>query len=143
MGIDPEDFGAYTTPATVTVQGTVPGVPVSLTLTGGAEEFTASWYAPDDGGSAITGYYVEYRPGTSGSFVNITVVGTTTTVGGLSGGDYQVKVAAISSIGTGLSTALVSVTAKGPALVPGVPSGLTLTGGEQKFHGAFVDGTSG
>ena len=39
----------------------LPAAPTGLTLTAGDTEITASWTAPPDGGSAITGYRVEWR----------------------------------------------------------------------------------
>ena len=88
--------------ATVTPPATVPDAPASLTLTGGQAQFTAEWTASlnaDDFG--ITGYDVNYRVGNTGSFTSVKVTGLTTTITGLTAGAYQVKVAAINSIGTG------------------------------------------
>ena len=124
----------------MTVTAAAPGVPTGLTLdVTTATQIVASWTAPaNNGGSTITGYYVEYRPGTSGSFANMTVTTTTATITSLAAGAYQVKVAAINAIGTGLSTTPISATVKAVATVPNAPTSLTLTGGVGEFTARWI-----
>ena len=65
-----------------------PAAPTGLTLTPGSARIDASWTAPTaTGGSAVTGYVVEYRPGTAGNWLtaNVTVTGTGATITGLTG----------------------------------------------------------
>ena len=82
-----------------------PDAPTNLTLTTPAGRIEASWTAPTaTGGSAVTDYVVEYRPGTTGNWLtaNVTVTGTTATISSLIGGQsYQVRVAAKNVMGAG------------------------------------------
>ena len=91
-----------------------PGAPRSLRLTAGDTRIDARWSAPSsDGGSAITGYKVQHRRGTSDNWTNVTHTGTGTTaaVTGLTNGQaYQVRVAATNANGTGPYTAAASAT---------------------------------
>ena len=69
-----------------------------------SSSLTVMWSAPDDGGSAITDYDVQYREGTSGSWSdgNHTGTATTATLTGLSvSTSYQVQVRAKNDEGTG------------------------------------------
>ena len=132
--------GAFTPHKFVTVTAAAPGVPTGLTLdVTTATQIVASWTAPaNNGGSTITGYYVEYRPGTSGSFANMTVTTTTATITSLAAGAYQVKVAAINAIGTGLSTTPISATVTAALTVPNAPTSLSLTGGSTQFTASWI-----
>ena len=120
--------GSFTPHKFVTViAATVPNAPTSLTLTGGVGEFTARWIAPvNDGGASITGYTLDYRLGVSGNWTSANVTALTTTITGLTAGSYQVRVAAVNSVGTGghSGTHLATVTAV--LTVPGVPRNFTL-----------------
>ena len=101
----------------------MPDAPTGLTLVGGLFEFTATWTAPvNDGGASITGYTLDYRLGVSGNWTSANVTGLTTTITGLTAGSYQVRVAAVNSVGTGghSGTHLATVTATVTA--PGVPT---------------------
>ena len=53
---------------------TVPAAPVSPTATAGVNENTISWTAPENGGSAITNYYVAGNDGTSGNTASVSIV---------------------------------------------------------------------
>ena len=83
----------------------LPGAPSAVTATGSTGQVSASWTAPSDSGtSSLTGYVVTATPVGSGSPVSQTFNSTATTeaVSGLTNGDqYNVKVAAITSVGTG------------------------------------------
>ncbi len=78
-----------------------------MTATGASGQITASWTAPADSGtSPVTGYQVTATPVGGGSPVSQTFnsTATTETVTGLTNGDqYNVSVAAITSVGTGPS----------------------------------------
>ena len=75
-----------------------PDKPALAKVTGSTTSLTASWTKPDpDGGPEITGYALEYREGTTGTWTNFAHSGTglTTTVTGLTADtSYQVQVRA-------------------------------------------------
>ena len=82
----------------------VPAAPAAPTVLAGDSEVTVSWTAPDDGGSAITDYDVQYRFAPAGSPVDITFVGVSTEVreGHLQNNtDHQFRVRAENAIGEG------------------------------------------
>ncbi len=76
-----------------------PAKPTLAAVSGSATRLHASWTEPGlNGGPAITGYEVEYREGTSGSWVNVTHsgAGVTRTITGLRGNtEHQVRVRAL------------------------------------------------
>ena len=85
---------------------TVPGAPTGLMLAPGDAALAGSWTAPaNDGGSAITGYKVQWRSG--GEDWDPTTRETSTTmtehrISGLTNGvNYTVRVAAVNALGTG------------------------------------------
>ena len=99
-----------TSAATVAVAATVPTEPLSLTVTRGSrtQELDASWQAPaSNGGSAITGYKVQWKESgdswdTAADVSEATVAGTTHSVIGLTGGvEYTVRVIASNDAGDG------------------------------------------
>ena len=80
-----------------------PDAPSAPTLTAGQTWLEASWTAPADNGSAITGYDVHYRE-TGGNWTdaNHTGTGTTKRIEGLTADTaYQVRVRASNAEGTG------------------------------------------
>ena len=80
-----------------------PDAPSAPTLTAGETWIEASWTAPADNGSAITGYDVHYRE-TGGNWQNANHTGTATTkrIEGLTADTaYQVRVRASNAEGTG------------------------------------------
>ena len=79
-----------------------PGVPTILAIT--ATGFTVSWVAASNTGPAISGYAVQYREGTSGTWTDAghTGTGPSVTLTGLTAGtSYQVRVQATNAEGTG------------------------------------------
>ena len=75
-----------------------PGAPTVSATAGSTTSLDVSWTAPGlNGGPALTGYNLQYRPGTSGSFSPQTrVSGTSTAIAGLTAGtSYQVQVRAL------------------------------------------------
>ena len=91
-------------------------VPTSLAATGGNAQISLTWAAPAyNGGSAITGYSVEYTPsGGSAQTVSTGSTATSYTLTGLTNGtpSYTFRVAGINSNGTGaFSAASAAVTA--------------------------------
>ena len=109
---------------TVTNETEVPSAPTSLSVE--ADDTTptvlsVSWSAPTNTGKpAITGYAVQYRAGTSGSFTNHPHPDTTTeaTITGLTPNTaYQVQVSATNADGTGAAATESATTAANVAPV--------------------------
>ncbi|MEE1565149.1 MAG: fibronectin type III domain-containing protein, partial [Acidimicrobiales bacterium] len=106
---------------------TTASAPVSTAAVAGNGTVALSWLPPlIDGGSAVTGYVVAYRPETSGEW---TVAGaaidtTTTVIDGLVNGEgYVFRVRAVTSVGDGDWSATVSAT---PVTVPSPPPGVAV-----------------
>jgi hypothetical protein len=81
--------------------------PTSLAATSGNAQLALTWTAPSyNGGSAITGYTVEYTPsGGSPQTVSTGGTGTSYTLTGLTNGTtYAVRVAAVNAVGTAYSS---------------------------------------
>lgn len=136
----------------VVTYSTVPAAPTSLTSTAGQSQVTLSWVAPSyTGGSAVTGYRVQYAP-VSGSWSNpssgtcstaTTSTATSCTITGLTAGTaYTFQMQAINGNGNGswvqfssatpfgaLSTFTVTTTASAPigAQVAGTAFNIRIT----------------
>lgn len=81
---------------------TVPGRPVIAGVTGGTGSVSVAFYAPGDGGSAITGYVVrddEQGKSATGTSSPITVTGLT------AGKAHRFSVTAKNALGSGLTSA--------------------------------------
>ena len=101
---------SLTSEATVAVAATVPSAPQSMTVTSGSQtqELEASWQAPSsNGGSAVTGYRVQWKEAAdswdiAADVSEATETGTTYTITGLTGGvEYAVRVIATNDVGDG------------------------------------------
>ena len=139
---DYED-GPWSSSATGT-PSTTPGQPGTPTITVGENRLTASWSAPsDDGGSAITGYDVEYCDNTSASTdcstedssdwtsISHSGTGTTTTKTGLTNGtEYYFHVRAKNANGAGSWS---SYGSGKPTDLPGAPTSVSVTAGDQQL----------
>ena len=99
-----------TSESTAAVAATVPTEPLRLTVTRGSriQELDAAWRSPaSNGGSAITGYKVQWKEAadswdTAADASEATVTGTTHTITGLTGGvEYAVRVIATNDVGDG------------------------------------------
>ena len=93
--------GSGTTGTTATAP-VAPAAPTVAAVTGSSTSLAVSWIAPADGGSAITTYDVQFRPGTSGDFEIwfARVTGTSFTLPDLDASTlYQVQVRATNAIG--------------------------------------------
>ncbi len=105
----------------ITVTGpSAPDAPTGLGASKGNTQISLSWTAPDDGGSAITDYVVEYKlssePTTWTTFADGTSTSTSATVTGLTNDlSYDFRVKAVNAIGT--STASSTATK-----IPGLPT---------------------
>lgn len=114
---------AFSNTATVSPALTVPGAPTSLTATnqGSGRAFNngridLSWTAPaSNGGSAITGYFIERSTNGISYSTLVSNTGTTSTsysnTGLTSGQIYYYRVSAINSVGTGSASNVASATA--------------------------------
>ena len=95
---------------------TAPGVPSGLQVVGGYEQLVLSWNPPvSDGGSAITGYQIDWTSTASVGMISgisqTTNAWTTHTLTGLTHGVvYSMAVAAVNSQGTGIPTSSVQGT---------------------------------
>lgn len=82
-----------------------------------------SWTTPSDGGSAITGYFIEYSINGVTYFTLVSNTGTTSTsytdIGLTSAQTYYYRVSAINAIGTGTASSAASATA---TTVPQTPT---------------------
>jgi hypothetical protein len=97
--------GNYSTNSASTTPVGPPGIPTSPLVSGGNTQMFANWTAPaTDGGSAITGYVIQYRRtdlsyydtyGTVGNVLEYTISGLT------NGRGYFFRVAAVNAVGTG------------------------------------------
>ena len=117
--------------APLTLPATVPGAPTIGTPTRGNGSATVRWTAPNNGGSAITGYSVR-GVNTAGTTVGLLrpagAAATSLVVTGLTNGQaYRFSVTATNAVGTGAPSAL--STAVTPATVPGAPVIGTATAG--------------
>ncbi|MGI9256116.1 MAG: BspA family leucine-rich repeat surface protein [Salinispira sp.] len=123
--VNAEGNGNPTEIMKITIPATVPSAPNAPTLTGGNARITATWTAPDDGGSAITSYEVQYSSDSGSNWTPVTdAIGTATsyTITGLTNGtSYDLRVRAVNAIGTGGWSA--SATETTPIIGTRVPFG--------------------
>ena len=119
--------GPLSAPSNAATPVGLPTAPNGLVATRGDGFVDLSWSAPtSDGGSAITGYSVEVRSGTT-SVSTTPVTGTTTRITGLTPGTgYTFRVSAVNSIGTGPSAATGTVVF---AVAPTAPVTVTAASG--------------
>lgn len=116
------DFSAVVTSAPTRVPLAV-GSPNAVA---GDELVSLSWSAPNNSGSAITGYAIEYRDSIDSVWVATASTGTTTTITGLSNRiEYEFRVAATNANGTGEWSPIATATPVGE--LPGTVTGLTAT----------------
>lgn len=116
---------------------TAPGPPLDPTLTAGNALITLSWTAPSsDGGSAITGYRVQYSSNSGSTWSALTDAGLPNplsyTWSGLSNGTtYIARVLAYNSVGDGDVSA--NSNSAIPSTVPGVPLNPSLSAGDKSI----------
>ena len=127
-----------TSASTAAVTATVPAAPGSLSVSvNDTRKLDLSWSAPDsDGGSAVTGYKVQWKEA-SGSWntpadvSETTVTGTSHTVSNLTDGlEYTFRVYAVNSAGTGSPSGEESGTPRettAPTVSSATVDGATLT----------------
>ena len=105
-----------TASATTVQVTTVPGSPILSANPSSATSISLSWSTPSDGGSAITGYRVEYSNATSQYNILVANTGNTQTSylhkGLTTGKIYTYRVTAINSIGIGNPSNMASAKAQ-------------------------------
>lgn len=107
--------GAYSESQSGTIATTAPGVPLNLVGAGGDTDVDLIWDVPtDNGGTAITGYKIEYKETSSGVWLvdsgNTNSTTRAYTVSGLTGNtSYDFRVSAINAVGTGSPSATETV----------------------------------
>ena len=130
-------------PSSTSVKAGAPDAPTAPTLASGNATLTATWTAPSDNGSAITGYGVQYSTdGSTWSSANVAVTLSTRTavITGLTNDTaYQVRVRATNARATG--TWSPSATDK-PGRPP-APSAPTLTAGARQLTATWTGTTNG
>ena len=115
-----------------------PDVPTSLSVMRGNQEVMLSWVQPS-GGAEVTGY--EYEQDVSGRWRSTGSTDTTTTVTGLTNGQsYTFRVRAVNSAGA--SAASIASPSVIPATVPGAPTNIGVTGGDQEVELSWTAPTS-
>jgi titin len=92
------------------------------------EQIAVTWSAPsDNGGTTVTDYIIEYKTTTDTSWTTVndgTSTTTSETITGLTnGGDYQVRIRAVNSVGAGDEALSNTVS---PVTNPGVPAALNV-----------------
>ena len=93
---------------------TVPGTPTSVTATAGVNQDTASWTAPDNGGSGITNYHVISTDGYNGDTATNSI-----TIGDPAGNSLSYTVYATNANGNGVTSAASnSITTQAPFFPP-------------------------
>ncbi|MDQ1444150.1 MAG: hypothetical protein QOI20_614 [Acidimicrobiaceae bacterium] len=126
-GSGPDSAAVAGTPSTV------PGAPTLNTVTPGNHTLNLAWTAPNNGGSALTGYKLSATPQGGGSAVTGTAAGGATTgsiVGLVNGTTYDVTVTATNANGDGPVSNVVAGT---PSTVPGAPTITSMTPGDQEL----------
>ena len=129
------------------VPDSYPGTPAAPTATAHNASATVTWVAPNDGGSAITGYVITpYIGATAQTPVDDNnPTPTSYDVTGLTNGTtYTFEVAATNGVGTGLSSP--ASNAVTPITVPGQPTSVVVTAGKGSvkltWHAAASNGGS-
>ena len=108
---------------------TKPATPAKPTLTMGDKQLAVTWDAPDDNGTAITDYDVQYKKTSVSNYTEWNASDTSTTrsatITGLTNGlDYHVRVRATNDVG---DSSWSSPKTGSPNVLPGKPAAPTLT----------------
>ena len=132
--IDANGTGAYSAASLAVTPSTTPGVPAFASITRGDGQVSLTWSAPSNGGSAITGYDVEWTSdgGTTWSSPLASAANspaTSATVTGLTDGTtYKFRIAAVNANGAGTFSGMSNGVT--PAGVPGTPTAVAATAGD-------------
>lgn len=145
--------GAFSSSANLTLPR-LPSLPQALTVTPGDQVIDLSWTAPaDNGGATITGYKVEYKVSSSGTWTTASssIAGTTYQLTSLTNGtNYDVRVSASNGFWGAVATSNANVPfgAVSNTVSPTIGSAnaagdvLTSTDGSWSNNGAAVTGTN-
>ena len=144
---------SLTSEATEAVAATVPAAPQSLSVAAGDQdqELETSWQAPSsNGGSAVTGYRVQWKEATdswdtAADVSEATETGTTYTITGLTGGvEYAVRVIATNDVGDGSASTEAKGTPAGGVSEAenSAPTGLPGIGGTPQVDQTLTADTS-
>jgi YVTN family beta-propeller protein len=133
---------------TVSVLEQTPGAPqapTSFTATPGDSEVDLTWVAPIDTGTLpVTDYVVEYKASSDSTWVAFAdgvSTGLSATVTGLTNGtEYDFRVAAVNTLGTGV---LSEVQPAIPFTTPDAPTALTSTPGDSEVALSWTPGSDG
>jgi predicted phage tail protein len=138
---------AFGIPVSLAASATAPSAPTGLTAVPGNKTIALSWSAPADGGSPILGYNL-YQGTTSGGESGTPVNGATliavssTTVTGLTNAKtYYYVVKAVNAIGA--SVASNESWAVPAATVPGPPTGVTASAGNEAANVTWTAASAG
>ena len=133
---------AWSSSVTGTPQS-VPATPAAPTVTRGDTELTIIWTAPNDRGSAITDYDIQYKTSSATAWTDhaLTGTGTSTTITGLTNGTtYDVRVRAENTVGESAWSASTSLS---PGTIPATPAAPTLTAGNGRLSVAWTAPANG
>lgn len=116
--------GAWSNTLNLTPTAAVPDAPLAPTLDVVGAQINVGWTEPAANGAAITGYSIQVKASTSNKWTTYTVLPSNNPYGlGLSPGTaYDVRVAAINSVGTGAYSPISTATTASTPSAPAVPS---------------------
>jgi hypothetical protein len=122
-------IGLPSDPSASVIPATVPGAPTGITADRGNGQATVSWGVPlSTGGSAITGYVLQYSPTGATTTTTLTVgpgISSETVTGLTNGTEYTFEVRAVNDVGAGAPASSAVI----PATLPDAPTGVTAIGG--------------
>ena len=121
--------GAFTGSTAAVVPATLAGVPTALKAIRGNSEVQLTWKAPaTDGGAPILSYFLQLSSDGGRTWATPNRAASTATAavitGLVNGTSYVFRVAALTDVGTGPSTAKTAAVV--PATLPGLPTGLVV-----------------
>ena len=115
---------------------TTPGAPTGLALTPGDQQLSVSFVPPsDDGGSPISNFEYSVDDGVSWVVVDPPSTSSPLTISGLQDRTpYTVRLRAVNSVGEGAPSSSATATT---IVAPGVPTGISITPGNQQVIVSF------
>lgn len=115
---------------------TIPGTPTSLVGTGGNTTASISFTTPSSNGRDITNYQYSTNGGSTFTACSPAITASPILITGLTNGQaYTIKLKAVNAAGASVASASVTVT---PYTVPGAPTSLSATAGNNKATIAFT-----
>ncbi len=105
---------------------TVPPSPTGLIATPGNAQITLSWTSPNNNGGAAIDYYIVYQDGVE---ISHSTTASNIATGLTNGQSYNFTVAAHNAVGSGMQTSAVTATPIANVIVPGIPTNLIVTPG--------------